>query len=92
MTPLEKVEALYEELVVSYGDGRQREIRAASKLLLIALFELKEHDNRGWQDLVEDHVRMLRDEPERYRRLIDANRGRTKGLGLEDADLQDFVA
>ena len=37
MTPLEKVEALYDELVAHYGAGEDKEIRAAAKLLLVAL-------------------------------------------------------
>lgn len=41
ITPLEKVEDLYEELVNWYGAGTDREIRAASKLLMIALLKLK---------------------------------------------------
>ena len=31
MTPLEKAEALYLELVAGYGEGSDRELRAASK-------------------------------------------------------------
>ncbi len=43
MTPLEKVEAFYVELLEYYGDGDEREIRAAAKLLLVALAKFKEH-------------------------------------------------
>ena len=49
MTPLEEVEALYQELVDWYDDGADREIRAASKLLMVALLKLKEHGEFGWQ-------------------------------------------
>jgi hypothetical protein len=75
MTPLEKVEALYEELVDWYGEGADRETRAASKLLMVALVKLKEHGGFGWQGLVEEHLIMLRNDPERYARMLDANRG-----------------
>jgi hypothetical protein len=78
MTPLEKVEALYQELVEGYGEGAEREARAASKLLLIALLKLKEHGGFGWQGLVEDYVLMLGNDPERYARILEANRGERK--------------
>ena len=75
MTPLEKVEKLYQELVDWYGEGEDREIRAASKLLMIALMMLKQHGGFGWQGLVEEHLLMLKNDPERYQRVLDANRG-----------------
>jgi hypothetical protein len=75
MTPLEKVEALYEELVTGYGEGIDREIRAASKLLMVALLKLKEHGGFGWPGLVEDYLLILKNDPERYLRMLDANRG-----------------
>lgn len=78
MTPLEKVEALYEELVAWYGEGRDREVRAASKLLLMALLKLSERPGCDWEGLIAEHVRMLKEEPERFRRVLDANRGVSK--------------
>jgi hypothetical protein len=77
-TPLEKVEDLYEQLVAWYGEGKDREIRAASKLLMISLLKLKEHGGFGWQGLVEDYILMLKNDPERYRKVLDANRGDVK--------------
>jgi hypothetical protein len=77
-TPLEKVEALYEELVDWYEDGSDREIRAASKLLMIGLLKLKAHGGFRWQGLVEDYVLMLKQDPERYERILEANRGEGK--------------
>jgi hypothetical protein len=81
MTPLEKVEALYEELVRWYGEGEHRETRAASKLLMVALVKLKEHNGPGWQWLVHDYLHIINDDPERYARIIEANRGERKGEG-----------
>ena len=52
MTPLEKTEALYEELVSWYQDGDKKELRAASKLLMVALNKLHEHGPREWGTLV----------------------------------------
>jgi hypothetical protein len=81
-TPLEKVEALYQELVGCYGEGRDREIRAASKLLMVALLQLEKHGGPGWQGLVEDYLLMLKNDPLRYQRMLDANRGeQKKGTG-----------
>ncbi|HSO81499.1 hypothetical protein [Thiocapsa sp.] len=77
-TPLEKVEALYEELVEWYEEGSDRELRAASKLLLIGLLKLKAHGGFGWQGLVEDYVLMLKQDPERFARILEANRGEGK--------------
>lgn len=78
MTPLEKVEALYAELVEWYGEGADRETRAASKLLMIALLKLKEHDGFGWHALVDEYLLMLKNDPERFERMLDANRGGPK--------------
>jgi hypothetical protein len=78
MTPLERAEALYEDLVDWYGEGEDREIRAASKLLMVALAKLKAHGGFGWQGLVEDYLIMLEQDPERYERVLEANRGEGK--------------
>jgi hypothetical protein len=78
MTPIERVEALYDDLVSWYGEGQDRETRAAAKLLIIALLKLKEHGGFGWQGLVEDYVLMLKNDPERFQRVLDANRGENK--------------
>lgn len=78
MTPLERVEALYKELVAWYGEGTDREIRAASKLLMVALLQLKEHGGFGWEGLVDDYLLMLKNDPERYAKMLDANRGEHK--------------
>jgi hypothetical protein len=78
MTPIEKVEVLYEELVAWYGEGTDRETRAAAKLLMIALLKLKEHGGSGWQSLVDAYILMLNTDPERFRRVLDAGRGEQK--------------
>ena len=75
MTPLEKVDALYDDLVAWYGEGQDREIRAASKLLMIALLKLKAHGGFGWQGLLEEYVLILKNDPERYRAMLESNRG-----------------
>ncbi|MEY6431536.1 hypothetical protein ABC977_03835 [Thioalkalicoccus limnaeus] len=74
-TPLERVEALYRELVAWYGEGSEREIRAASKLLVVALFELKTHGGPGWRTLVDDLIQTLERDPARFERMLEAHRG-----------------
>ncbi len=90
MTPLEKAEALYQELVAWYGEGADRETRAASKLLMVALIRLKEHGGPGWRDLVEDYLTILKNDPERYQRMLESNRGKGKRHGA-NADGSDSL-
>ncbi|NEV64479.1 hypothetical protein [Thiorhodococcus minor] len=78
MTPLEKTEALYRELVAGYGEGEDRELRAAAKLLMVALDRLKAHGGPGWQGMVDEYLIMLRNDPERFDRMLESNRGHSK--------------
>lgn len=80
MTPLEKTEALYEELVTWYEDGDKKEIRAASKLLMVALNKLHEHENRDWESLVKSYLDILANDPEHFRRMLDSQRGEIKNI------------
>jgi hypothetical protein len=68
MTPLEKAEALYEELAAHYGEGEDREIRAAAKLLLVAL--------------AEEYLDLLKHDPDKFGRILHGNRGRPSGQWL----------
>jgi hypothetical protein len=74
LTPLEKVEALYAELVEHYGQGEDREIRAAAKILLVALAKFKEYGGADWQTLLDEYVLMLKGDPEKFERVIKGNR------------------
>ena len=69
---------LYEELVEWYGEGTDREVRAASKLLMIALLKLREHDGDGWHELIKEYIHILKNNPERYQKILDANKGNEK--------------
>jgi len=82
MTPLEKVEALYEELVTHYGDGQDREIRAAAQLLLVALAKFKKHGGQRGVDLAGEYLNLLRYEPEKLERILQANRSESSGPWL----------
>ena len=80
MTPLEKTEVLYEELVAWYADGDKKELRAASKLLMVALDKLYKHGGRDWEALVMGYVEILADDPAHFQRLLDSQRGETKSM------------
>ncbi len=54
--PLQQMDRLYEQLVSHYGDATDREIRAASKLLLVALEKFQQHGGPGWINLVEEYA------------------------------------
>lgn len=92
MTPLEKTEALYAELVAGYGGGSDRETRAAAKLLMVALAKLKEHAGPGWQSLAEEYIHMLRDDPARFERLLEANRGHGKQQRVDPDGVDTLIA
>lgn len=75
MTPLEKVEALFDELVRHYGASDDREIRAAAKILLVGLAKFKEHGGQNWSALLDDYVSILKHDPEKFKRVLQSNRG-----------------
>ncbi len=75
MTPMERVERLYEDLVAHYGEGERAEIRAAAKVLLVALAKFREHGGDGWMALLDEYVQALKLEPERFERMLESNRG-----------------
>jgi len=79
MTPLEKVEACYDELVTHYGDGEDREIRAAAKLLLVALAKFKEHGGARGIALANEYLDLLKREPEKFERIVHSNRSTGEG-------------
>ena len=75
MTPLERAEALFDELVVHYGEADDREVRAAAKLLLVALDKLRTHGGADWSALVDEYLELAKHDPERLARIIHGNRG-----------------
>lgn len=74
VTPLEKVEALFEELADHYGEAEDREVRAATKLLIVAITRLKAREPDRWIALVEEYLALAKDDPARFERIIRANR------------------
>jgi hypothetical protein len=73
-TPMERVEQLYIELVAHYGDGEQRELRAAAKILLVALSKFREHGGTHWQSLLDEYVNALKHDPIKFERMLESNR------------------
>ena len=74
MTPLDKVEVLYRDLVHGYGDAKDGEVRAASKLLMVALYNLREHAGDQWYDIVDEYVGILKTDPSRFEQFMQSNR------------------
>lgn len=74
MTPLERVERLYADLVEHYGEGDKREIRAAAKILLVALAKFREHGGPHWQTLLDEYVNALKHDPDNFERMLESNR------------------
>jgi hypothetical protein len=74
-TPTERVEALFHELVAHYGDGDQRELRAAAKLLLVALARFRAHGGEHWSALLGEYIDILERDPERFERMLQSNSG-----------------
>jgi hypothetical protein len=82
MTPLNKVEALYEELVAHYGEGEDRELRAAAKLMLVALDKFKAHGGQRGIALADEYLDLLKLDPDKFDRIISTSRneGETQWL------------
>ncbi len=87
MTPLERVERLYRDLTRHYRGGRDAELRAAAKLLLVAIDEMRRHGGPGWHQLVEDYLRIARHDPGRFERILQASRTPPKEPPGEDGFL-----
>lgn len=74
-TPLEKVEALFSELTQWYGDADKKELRVAAKLLLVALDQFAKHGGEQWDDLVLEYFETLKNDPEKFQKMLASNRG-----------------
>ena len=74
LSPLERVELCHAELVVHYADGDDAELRAAAKLLLIAIDKFRRHGGQQWDKSVEEYLVMARDHPEKLDTILASNR------------------
>lgn len=77
LSPTDRVEALYKSLVEHYGAGDDRELRAAAKLLMVALWQFRSHGGRNWEVLVDEYVHLIKRDPERFKRMLESNAGRS---------------
>jgi hypothetical protein len=84
-TPLEKVESLYDELVDWYGDADKKELRVAAKFLLVSLEKFSMHGGNDWHDLVEEYIEILKNNPERFQKILESNRGELKNKSATDS-------
>lgn len=73
--PLIKVEALYNELLAHYGSGKDREIRAAAKLLLVALDKFRQFGGQHWMSLINEYVSLISENPEKFDLMMKCQRG-----------------
>jgi hypothetical protein len=80
VTPLDRVEHLYRELVEHYSSGQDAELRAAAKLLLVALDRFRAHGGPQWPTLLDEYLDIARRDPERLARMLAAQRGEKEEL------------
>ena len=78
--PLQMVDCLYGELVSHYNGAEDSEIRAASKLLIVALEKFKCHGGPQWRRLVAAYFDLINEEPEKFERIIRCQRHAGKPL------------
>ena len=74
-TPVEKIESLYESLLEQYGEGDERELRVAAKLLLVSLDRFRQYGGLQWPSLVREYLRIAEYEPDRFEDILRSNRG-----------------
>ncbi|WP_299198763.1 hypothetical protein [uncultured Amphritea sp.] len=78
LTPLEKTESLYDEIVEWYADAGEKEQRAAAKLLMVALDKFAIYEGHNWHSLVMEYVDILKHDPEKFQKILLSNRGELK--------------
>lgn len=73
-TPVEQIELLCERLAAHYGDGSDRDLRIAAKLLLVALDRFRLHGGPRWSSLVRDYLSIAEYDPDKFDRILASNR------------------
>ena len=79
LTPMEQIESLCDQLASHYGEGEGRELRVAAKMLLVAVDRFRRHGGLGWSNLVREYLEIAEHDPEKFERIINANRGESVG-------------
>lgn len=73
-TPMTRIESLFDELVTHYGDGEDRELRVAAKMLMVALDRFRRHGGGEWPGLVREYIGIAVHDQEKFDRILKANR------------------
>ena len=82
-TPMVRIESLFEELVAHYGEGDDRELRVAAKMLMVSLDRFRRHGGGEWSSLVREYMSIAVHDEARFERMLEANRGeRAHGKSL----------
>lgn len=77
LSPTERVDALFLDLCRHYEGGDDKEVRAAAKLLLVALARLREHGGVNWDVTLDAYVKIAKKQPEKLASILQqGNRGR----------------
>jgi hypothetical protein len=69
-----QIECLFDELVSHYGDGDDRELRVAAKMLMVALDRFQRHGGYQWPNLVREYTSIAINDPEKFERILGVNR------------------
>jgi len=73
-TPMLQIESLFEELVQHYGEGDDRELRVAAKMLMVALDRFRRYGGYQWSSLVREYTNQALNDQEKFERILRANR------------------
>jgi hypothetical protein len=73
-TPVEQIESLCQDLIAHYGDGEDRELRIAAKMLLVTLDQFRQHGGHRWPGLVREYLSIAEHDPEKFESILRANR------------------
>ena len=77
LSPTERAEALYLDLCKHYEGGEDKEVRAAAKLLLVALSHLREHGGPNWDVTLDAYVKIAKTRPDKLASILQqGNSGR----------------
>ena len=80
LSPTERANALFLDLCNHYDGDDDKELRAASKMLMVALARLREHGGAHWDMTLDAYVKVAKNRPEKLDKVLQkCNRGRKSG-------------
>lgn len=80
LSPTERVDALYLDLCKHYEGGEDKEVRAAAKLLLVALARLREHGGSHWDVTLDAYVKIAKSHPDKLAGILQQGNGGRKSM------------